>query len=101
MHFHLVLFRGLCARVRRKAEAKITVLCVPISQIGPFWRLSVIASTWFKMEFRVVNGRKPRPCWYAVHIRIPNSLFVCSNILQLVFSACVAAVKVAPYYIIV
>jgi len=72
LHFHLSLLKGTCTRVRRKTEAKNTVLRVSVLQTGPFWRLSAMAST----EFGVVNRNLDEP-WYGLHIiRLNSSCFM-------------------------
>ena len=76
LHFHLSLFRGPFARGILETEAKNTALCFCFTNGTVCWRVSVMASTWFKAEFSVVNGNI-NASWYAVHtIRLNSYCFI-------------------------
>ena len=52
---YFTLKKAMCACKTLNRSLK-TVLCDSMSQMGPFWRLGVIATSWIKTKFRVVDG---------------------------------------------
>ena len=71
LYFNLTILRGLCDVKDVKQKLKIMFFCDSVVHRGPFWRVSVMTSRWFKTKCRAVNGNLDA-CWYAVHIIMPK-----------------------------
>ena len=63
--------RGLSLLLSKRyvSDPNLAVMCDFISQMGPFWRFSVME---YQCDIGVDNGNRDA-CWYAVYIRLNSS----------------------------